>query len=156
MAGQNESNTPTPTADARESKPKVTDDEIEAQNRQEAIDYHSELLTLIRSDIDKDVIERSVIIDLMQKAKTPQEYKAQEDRLKTIERNIINKEANLQAEQDLVDSTSQDSWYTTERCLTTWPEINLYKTFGKTLHEWMPPEESLNALKGSYNYCLRN
>ena len=104
MAGQNESNTPTPTADARESKPKVTDDEIEAQNRQEAIDYHSELLTLIRSDIDKDVIERSVIIDLMQKAKTPQEYKAQEDRLKTIERNIINKEANLQAEQDLVDS----------------------------------------------------
>ncbi|MBL0083602.1 MAG: hypothetical protein IPP37_14795 [Saprospiraceae bacterium] len=104
MGGQNESNTPTPTADEGESKPTVTDDEIEAQNRQEAIDYHSELLTLIRSDIDKDVNERSAIIDLMQKAKTPQEYKAQEDRLKMIERSIINKEANLQAEQDLVDS----------------------------------------------------
>lgn len=102
--GQSQSNTPEPTADAGESKPKVTDDEIEAQNRQEAIDYHSELLTLIRSDIDKDANERSVIIDLMQKAKTPQEYKAQEDRLKMIERSIINKEANLQAEQDLVDS----------------------------------------------------
>ncbi|MBK8851237.1 MAG: hypothetical protein IPN73_13925 [Saprospiraceae bacterium] len=104
MGGQRESYTPTPTADEGESKPTVTDDEIEAQNRQEAIDYHSEMLALIRSDIDKDVNERSAIIDLMQKAKTPQEYKAQEDRLKMIERSIINKEANLQAEQDLVDS----------------------------------------------------
>ena len=53
-------------------KPKVADDEIEAQNRQEAIDYHLNCLLWSGSDIDKDGDSRPHI-DLMQKGKTPQE-----------------------------------------------------------------------------------
>jgi hypothetical protein len=79
-------------------------EEIEIQSRQEAIEFHSEIINVIRTTIEKDINERNEIQVQMQQAKTPNEFKAHEDRLKSIEMSIINKESNLQAEQDLIDS----------------------------------------------------
>lgn len=87
-----------------DSQSKKAEEELEFQSRQEAIEFHSEIINLIRTTIEKDINERNEIRLLMQQAKTPNEYKAHEDRLKSIEMSIINKESNLQAEQDLIES----------------------------------------------------
>lgn len=89
---------------ADEASARKAEEELEMQNRQEAIEFHAEIINLIQSNLEKDINERKEILIQMQQAKSPGELKAHGDRLKMIEMNIISKEANLQAEQDLIDS----------------------------------------------------
>ena len=89
-----------------DAKSKETGDlaEAEKQARQEAIAFHSEMIDVIKHNLERDMAERNEVRQQLATAKTPAEAKNIVDRLKAFDMRIIGHQSNMQAEQDLVDS----------------------------------------------------
>ena len=78
--------------------------EAEKVARQEAIAFHSEMVDVIKHNMERDIAERNEVRQQLASAKTPEEAKRIADRLKEFDLRIIHHQSNMQAEQDLVDS----------------------------------------------------
>jgi hypothetical protein len=78
--------------------------EAEKLARQEAIAFHSEMVDVIKHNMERDLAERNEVRKELAKATTPAEAKRIADRLKEFDMRIIHHQSNMQAEQDLVDS----------------------------------------------------
>jgi hypothetical protein len=98
----------TPEAKAPEKNEDTAAKKLEAeraeQDRQDAIKFHTEMVQLVSKNLEKEVADRDLAISTLSSAKTPQEAKDQESRIKEFNLRIINIQSNIQAEQDLVAS----------------------------------------------------
>lgn len=72
--------------------------------RKEAIDFHNEMIGVIKNNLEREIADRDKArMDLM-KATTPEQAKAAQKRLEEFDLRIIHLQSNMQAEQDLVSS----------------------------------------------------
>lgn len=96
--------TPPPVASATPKEGTPADTDAETQARQEAIAFHTEMMGVIKHNLDRDLAERAEVSKQLANAATPEEAKRIYDRLKEFDLRIIHHQSNMQSEQDLVDS----------------------------------------------------
>ncbi len=77
---------------------------IEEQIRQEAIAFHTEMINVIKHNLDRDMADRNEVIKAMANAKTPDELENFNDRIKELDKRIIGQQSNMQHEQDMISS----------------------------------------------------
>lgn len=78
--------------------------EGEEQVRKEAIAFHSEMIAVIKHNLERDMAERNEVSKELAMAKNEVEAKRIADRIKEFNMRIIHHQSNMQAEQDLIDS----------------------------------------------------
>jgi len=96
-----ETKAPEKNVDAEAKKLEVEQAE---KDRQDAIKFHTEMVQLVTKNLEKEIADRDMAMQAMSRAKTSQEAKDQEGRIKEFNLRIINIQSNIQAEQDLVAS----------------------------------------------------
>jgi hypothetical protein len=79
-------------------------DPMEEQIRQEAIAFHTEMINVIKHNLDRDIADRNELIKAMANAKTPDELENFKDRIKELDKRIIGQQSNMQHEQDMISS----------------------------------------------------
>lgn len=81
-------------------------EEIKAdqQARQEAIQYHTEMVDLCKHNLDREIAERNEVMRSLSNSKDRKEAEEHIRRLKELDLRIIGLQSNMQAEQDLIDS----------------------------------------------------
>ncbi|TVQ71419.1 MAG: hypothetical protein EA373_04535 [Oceanospirillales bacterium] len=101
----------TPTFDTSpeaESKPsdlaQAIIDEQEETIRRDAIDFHTEMIGIIKHNLDREMADRNEARRAMVNAKTQAEVEEHARRIKEYDLRIINLESNMQAEQDLINT----------------------------------------------------
>jgi len=72
--------------------------------KQESIAFHTEMISVIQHNIERDRQERSQVAQTMRNAKTESERKHIENRIKDLDWRIINHHSNIQYEQDMIAS----------------------------------------------------
>lgn len=103
-SGKTAATAPAPAAEATPKEGIPSAAEAEKVARQEAIAFHSEMVDVIKHNMERDIAERNEVRQQLASAKTPEEAKRIADRLKEFDLRIIHHQSNMQAEQDLVDS----------------------------------------------------
>lgn len=76
----------------------------EEQYKKEAIAQHSEMVGIIKHNLDREVQERDEVIKSLTQSKSQKEADEHERRLKDLNLRIIGLQSNIQSEQDLVAS----------------------------------------------------
>ena len=101
----------TPTFDISpeaESKPselaQAIIDEQEEAIRKDAIDFHTEMIGIIKHNLDRDMADRNEARRAIANAKTQAEVEEHARRIKEYDLRIINLQSNMQAEQDLINT----------------------------------------------------
>jgi hypothetical protein len=106
VAGVEIAKTSRPTAQttANINQPAKSDLSEEEQVRKEAIAFHSEMLDVIKHNLERDIAERNEVRKELATAKNADEAKRIANRIKEFDMRIIHHQSNMQAEQDLVTS----------------------------------------------------
>ena len=78
--------------------------EIEEQNRREAIEFHNEMIGIVKHNLDRELKEREEVIKKLLSSKTKKEAEEHDRRLKDLNFRIIGLQSNIQSEMDLVAS----------------------------------------------------
>lgn len=76
----------------------------EQQAIQETINFHSEMIEVIRHNLNRDKQERNEVAQSLRSARTASERENIESRLKSLDWRIINHYSNIQHEQDMINS----------------------------------------------------
>lgn len=94
-------NAPAAKADAEKGPSEI---DIEEQNRKEAIEFHNEMIGIVKNSLDRDLKERDEVMKKLISSKTKSEVEEHERRLKDLNFRIIGLQSNVQSEMDLVAS----------------------------------------------------
>ena len=81
-----------------------TELEIEEQNRKEAIEFHDEMIGIVKHSLDRELKEREDVLQKLLSSKTKKEAEEHDRRLKDLNFRIIGLQSNIQSEMDLVAS----------------------------------------------------
>jgi len=92
------------TADKPVQNDQQKEDEKELQVKQEAIAFHTEMVNIIKRNLERDIADRNEAQNALRTAKTASEAENIARRIKDFDLRIIHHQSNLQAEQDLIDS----------------------------------------------------
>lgn len=89
------------TPSSSDKKDKTSEEEA----KKEAIAFHTEMINIIKTNMDRDIADLNAATKALSMAKTPAEAKNQAERIKELNLRVIHHQSNIQIEEDRITST---------------------------------------------------